>query len=212
MENTNIPWYKFLLKIKPDGKAFRSIKCTSILFEVMANAFEFVVNYANLIINDQIWYVNENFDPEPWEARYEIDVPEFATLIQRREVVRAYMLYPQSKNRLSRDYIQSSLESAGYFEINVEYNAIGSNDGFMRANDSADEKASFLLGINTYNSFIVSGFCSISEYDSIINLLLSMKPLQVAFYDKIQINSAIAIDDNFTLAIDDNFALALGIV
>ena len=91
------------MKIKPDGKAFRSLKYTQILLQVLANAYKFVFDYAIFIINDQVWFVNDNFDPVPWEARYGIIPPALATLEERRITVRSYMMYPQSQNRLSRD-------------------------------------------------------------------------------------------------------------
>ena len=69
-------WYKFLMKIKPDGKAFRSILFSTIFYETLANAFQIVKDYAIFNINDQVWFVNDNFDPEPWERRYEITPPE----------------------------------------------------------------------------------------------------------------------------------------
>ena len=101
-------WYNFILKIKPDGKVFKSILFSKIFYEVLAYGFQLVRDYADFTINDQVWYTNENFNPEPWERRYNINVPDDATLSERREVVKSYMLYPQSENRLSLDYLQST--------------------------------------------------------------------------------------------------------
>lgn len=202
-------WYNFINKIKPDGKAFRSILNTKILFEVWANALQSVVDYATLSINDQVWYVNDSFDPEPWEARYNITPPVFSTLEQRRQVVKAYMLYPQSANRLSRDYMQQELDNAGYGAATLAYNPTGLEDGFLHVNDFGDEKISFNLGALTYNTFAVSGEVSASVYQDIIKILLSLKPLQVGFYDELTIHSAVAYDVTLALAIDDANTLAI---
>lgn len=202
-------WYNFLIKIKPDGKAFRSIFNTKILFEVLANALKSVIDYAILSINDQVWYVNDNFDPEPWEARYEITPPIGASLEDRRNTVKSYMLFPQSQNRLSRDYIYDTLIEAGFVGIDVEYNPTGASDGFLHVNDFADEKASFALGSLTYNTFILSGMLSATFYASAINLAMSLKPLQVGIYDTIEVQTAIAIDDSLAWALDDTLATAL---
>lgn len=205
MEN----WYKFLLKIKPDGKAFRSIRNSKILFQVIGNVFKTVIDYAILSINDQVWYVNSNFDPEPWEERYEITPPQNASIKERSDYVKSYMSYPQSKNRLSRDYIYDTLVSAGYGNINVEYNPTGAGDGFLYANDISDEKLSFSVGSLTYNSFIISGQVSATNYANCINLAMSLKPLQVVIYDKLQINTAIALNDSLAIALNDSLAIVL---
>lgn len=202
-------WYNFILKIKPDGKAFRSIFFSKIFFEVLANAAKSIIDYAIFTINDQVWYVNDNFDPEPWEERYEITVPENATLEDRRNTVRSYMSFPQSMNRLSRDYIYDTLIGAGFEGVDVEYNPTGDNEGFLHANDFADEKSTFGLGSLTYNSFIISGTLSATFYVSAINLAMSLKPLQVAMYDKIDVLFAIALDENTVIALDSNLATAL---
>lgn len=207
--NTDMPWYKFLLKIKPDGKAFRSLKYTQILFQVLANGYKLVMDYAILTINDQVWFVNDNFDPEPWEARYGITPPTLATIDERRITVKSYMLYPQSQNRLSRDYILDTLLEAGYTGIDVEYNKFGASDGFLHANDFGDEKISFAIGALSYNSFILSGLVSSVYYVSAIKLAMSLKPLQVVIYDKLTVETAIAIDDSLAWAIDDSLAIAL---
>lgn len=205
-------WYKFLIKIKPDGKAFRSILFSKIFYEVIAFGINMIQEYSILTINDQVWYVNSNFDPEPWEERYQIMVPEFATLDERRQVVKSYMLFPQSQNRLSRDYIQSTIIDAGFTDIVVEYNSSGDSEGFLRANDISDEKIEFGLGPLTYNSFILSGSISESYYYNAISLVMQLKPLQVAVYDKIDVLNAYAFDDNFALAFDDNFALIIPVL
>lgn len=205
-------WLKFINKIKPDGKAFKSIRFTLILFEVMADAFKMLVDYADFEINDQVWYVNDNFDPEPWEKRYGIIPPELSTIEERREIVKSYMLYPQSANRLSRDYFQEQLEAKGFTNILVEYNSSGDDEGFLRANDFGDEKSSFSVGPLTYNSFIVSGTVTGVYYNEVINTLLGLKPLQVVLYDKISVDQTLAYDETLALALDDNNALAITIL
>ncbi len=207
--NTDMPWYKSILKFKPDGKAFRSLKYTQILFQVLANGYKLVVDYGILTINDQVWFVNDNFDPAPWEARYDIVPPLLSTLNERRITVRSYMMYPQSQNRLSRDYIFDTLIEAGYSGINVEYNSGGASDGFLHANDFSDEKITFAIGSLSYNSFILSGLVSSVYYISAINLAMSLKPLQVAIYDKLTVETAIAIDDSLAWALNDTLAIAL---
>jgi hypothetical protein len=202
-------WYRFILKIKPDGKAFRSIFFSKIFWEVLANTAKIIMDYAIFTINDQVWYTNDNFDPEPWEERYDITPSEFSTLDERRQVVKSYMLYPQSQNRLSRDYIYDTLISAGYEGVDIEYNSTGAGDGFLHANDFGDEKSSFSIGSLSYNSFIISGELIASNYVSAINLAMSLKPLQVALYDKVEVLTAIAIDDSLAWALDDTLATAL---
>lgn len=202
-------WYNFINKIKPDGKAFRSILNTKILFEVWANALQSVIDYAVLNINDQVWYVNANFDPEPWEARYGIVPPALSTIEERRQVVKAYMLYPQSANRLSRDYIQQELDNVGYSAATVAYNPTGLDAGYLHVNDFGDEKISFSLGALTYNTFVVSGEVSALVYQNIIKILLSLKPLQVGFYDELVVYSVVAYDATLALAIDDTNTLAI---
>lgn len=209
IDSTNPDWFNFIQNIKPDGKAYRSIGCTKILYEVIANAMKEGVDYAVNTINDQVWYANDNFNPEPWEARYEIEVPETTTIEDRREVVKGYMLYPQYQNRLSLDYIQKVLNDQGYTGITVTYNPMGLNDGFLRANDLADEKLTFGIGALTYNSFILEGTASESQYNSIIKTVMSLKPLQVVFYDKIQVSASLAIDVNTAFAFDENLMLAI---
>lgn len=205
MEN----WYKFLVKIKPDGKAFRSIFFSKIFYEVLASGIETVKDYAILHINDQVWYVNDNFDPEPWERRYEIIPPTNATIEERRQYIKTYMLFPQSQNRLSRDYIYDTLISSGFDGVNIEYNSSGAANGYLHANDFGDEKSDFSIGSLTYNSFIISGELSATFYASAIMLAMSLKPLQVAMYDKIEVLTAIAIDDSLAWALDDSLAIAL---
>jgi hypothetical protein len=128
-------WYNFLVNIKPDGKAFRSILNTKILLEVIDFGIKLVQDYAIFTINDQVWYTNDNFDPEPWEERYGITVPEFSTIEERRQVVKSYMLFPQYQNRLSLDYFQLSLNNAGYDTITVLYNdESGASNSNVRMN------------------------------------------------------------------------------
>lgn len=202
-------WLSFINKIKPDGKAFASIRYTLTLFEVIADGFQMVVDYAVLEINDQVWYVNDNFDPEPWEARYGITPPLGSTLEERRIVVKSYMLYPQSGNRLSLDYMQDQLDNAGYSDAVLEYNPTGTTDGYLHVNDFWDEKAEFSLGSLVFNTFRVTGEVAAVIYRDIIYMLMGMKPLQVGFYDELTVFSALAIDDTYALAIDDTYALAI---
>jgi hypothetical protein len=202
-------WYKFILKILPDGKAFRAIEYSKILWEVFANGLQMVLDYGVFTINDQVWYVNDNFDPEPWEQRYSIIVPEGSTIEERSEVVKQYMMYPKSANRLSRDYLQSILDDAGFTSLLVEYNSSGNSFDYLRANDFENEKNIFNLGALTYNSFTVSGTLNSIYYKNAISLLMEAKPLQVAMWDKISIDYALAIDDDFVLALDDDYALVI---
>jgi hypothetical protein len=202
-------WEAFIDKIKPDGKAFRGIKYTKILFEVMAFVFKIAVDYLDFIINDQVWYVNDNFDPAPWEARYGIVPPTLATLEERRIVVKSYMLYPQSSNRLSLDYIQSEIDNAGFGTVIAEYNPSGDSEGYLHANDSVNEKLIFNVGALNYNSFILSGSISGVYFEEVIKLVMSIKPPQVAIYNKIEVHMAIALDDTLAWAIDDTLATAL---
>lgn len=205
MEN----WYNFLIKIKPSGKAFRSICFSKIFYEVIASGLKTVIDYGNLNINDQVWFTNDNFNPELWERRYEIIPPETATLAERRTYIKSYMLYPQSQNRLSRDYILDTLIEAGFSDINIEYNSLGDDEGFLFSNDIGDEKLTFDVGLLTYNSFIISGIISASYYSSAINLAMSLKPLQVVMYDKTEVLTALALNDTLAIALDNSLAISL---
>lgn len=201
-------WYNSILKLKPDGKAFRSILDTKIFFEVIDAFFQSLVDYAILTINDQVWYVNSNFNPEPWERRYQVTPPENATLVQRREYIKSIMLFPQSENRLSKDYFSDVLEASGYTGITLSYNSSGSPVGYLHANDIVDD-VDFSVGSNSYNSFIVSGTVSATYYWQVVRLLMSLKPLQVVLYDDLEVHTAIAISDSLAWAIDDTLATAL---
>lgn len=200
------------MRIKPDGKAFRSILYSKVFYEVLAYGFNLVLEYAKTTINDQVWYTNANFNPEPWERRYQINVPESATIEERREVVKAYMMFPQSQNRLSRDYIYNSLIEGGFINLDVQYNPTNVNNGILRVNDITDEKGIFDLGPLTYNNFIITGEITATYYWNAIYLALSLKPLQIGMYDTIDILFALALDDDFALALDDNFALAITVI
>jgi hypothetical protein len=202
-------WLKFINKIKPDGKAFASIRFTLILFEVMADALKMLVDYADLEINDQVWFVNDNFDPEPWEERYGITPPFGSTIEERRIVVKSFMLYPQSGNRLSLDYMQSVLDDKGYSDAILSYNSLGTDSGFLHVNDFGDEKITFNLGPLTYNTFRVTGDVTAVYYQDIIFTLMGLKPLQVGFYDELNVFSAVAYDETLALAVDDNNTLAI---
>ncbi len=204
-------WYDFILKILPDGKAFRSILFSKIFWQVLADGYKMIVDYGIFTINDQVWFANDNFDPVPWEARYNIIPPEVSTLDERRLVVKSYMLFPQSQNRLALDYMQSVVNDSGFTDILLEYNSSGSDDGTMQANDFSNEKLSFLLGPLTYNSFRISGVITLAYYITLINLVMSLKPLQVVMYNEIELFAALAIDENFALAIDSNFNLAINL-
>jgi hypothetical protein len=202
-------WYKFILSIIPDGKAFRSILFSKIFYEVLAGGFELVKNYAVLTLSDQVWYVNTNFDPAPWEQRYEITVSENSTLEQRRTIVKSYMLFPQQKNRLSRDYIESSVINAGNPDVEIVYNPTNISAGYFRANDISDEKTEFTIGTNIFNTFVVTGSIDETNYFAALYLILSIKPLQVGFYDTLDVNKTICYDENYALALDDNNTIIL---
>lgn len=205
-------WNNFISKIKPDGKAFRNISFTKHFYDTMAYGLNLIKEYAVYTLSDQVWYVNSNFNPEPWEERYLIEVPSSATLQERREVVKAYMLYPQSLNRLSKDFIKNTLIEAGFTDIDIEYNPTGLTTGYLRANDFGDEKLTFSLGSLTYNSFIISGEITATYYANAIAQTLALKPLQVALYDQLDVLSAIALDDSTAIALDDSTAIAINVL
>lgn len=204
-----IDWYKFILKILPDGKAFRSILFSKIFYETIAYGLNLVKEYAVLTLSDQVWYVNDNFNPEPWERRYQITPPQFATLDERRTIVKTYMMFPQSQNRLSLDYIQQTMIEAGFTDVVIQYNPTGLDDGYLNANDISNEKLIFNMGTLTYNSFIISGLISVTYYYAALYLIMSLKPLQVAVYDQLAILHTIAFDNSNTIALDDNYTLTL---
>lgn len=201
-------WYNSILKLKPDGRAFRAIEDTKIFFEVLDSFFQSIIDYAVLTINDQVWYVNSNFDPGPWENRYQVTPPENATLEQRRDYIKSIMLFPQSENRLSKDYFSDVLESSGFTGITLSYNSSGTPTGYTHANDIADD-SDYSIGSLSYNSFIVSGTVSATYYWQVLRLLMSLKPLQVVLYDDLEVHTAIALSDTLAWAIDDTLATAL---
>jgi hypothetical protein len=205
-------WYKYILSIIPDGKAFRSILFSKIFYEVLAGGFELVKNYAVLTLSDQVWYVNSNFDPAPWEQRYQITVPENSTLAQRRTVVKSYMLFPQQSNRLSKSYIESSVIGAGNANVTISYNPTNINLGYFRANDISDEKAEFTIGTNIFNTFVAAGSIDETNYFSALKLILSIKPLQVGFYDTLDVNNTVCYDGTYALALDDNNTIIINII
>ncbi len=205
MEN----WYNFLIKIKPNGKAFRSILFSKIFYEVLAYGLQIVKDYAVFHIDDQVWYTNDNFDPEPWERRYQVTPPQDATLPERREYIKSLMLFPQSQNRLSKDYMSQVIEDSGFENIILSYNISGNPIGYLHANDFSDESNYFSIGSLSYNSFIVSGVVTATYYRQLINLIMSLKPLQVVLYDDLEVHYAIALSDSLAWALDDSLAIAL---
>lgn len=205
-------WLKFIQKIKPNGTAFRSLGATKHLFETLAYGLDLITNYAVYTLSDQIWYVNDNFNPELWERRYEINVPEYATIEERSQVVKSYMLFPQSQNRLSKDYIENSLILAGFTDIIVNYNTSEIIDGIFRINDFADETTSFVLGSKTYNTFIIEGEISESYYYDCISQVMALMPLQIGVFDKINVLNTLALNINNAIALDDDYAIAITVL
>jgi hypothetical protein len=199
-------WYNFILKIKPDGKAFKSILFSKIFYEVLAYSLNLVKEYAVLRINDQVWFVNSNFDPAPWELRYQLNVPELATIEERRILVKSCMMFPRYSNRLSKDYIQNSLHDSGFSNLEIQYNPSNVTYGILRANDISDEKGKFAIGSLIYNTFIVTGNITEPYYYNAINLVHALKPLQIPFYDTIDVLNTLAFRDE---VLDDDYVFAL---
>ena len=105
----------------PDGRAYSNVEDSKKFNEVIALQIDRVMSWVQEF-QDQLWFMNDNFDPEPWEKRYEIDVPTAATLDERRITVKSYMIYPQSENRLAIDYLQNQLDIAGFSDVIIATN------------------------------------------------------------------------------------------
>lgn len=190
----------------PNGRAYSSNEDSEKFNEFLALQIERIMGWIE-DYQDQLWYNNENFNSEPWEKRYDIDVPDGATLEERRQVVKSYMMFPQSDNRLSLDYIQSQLNLAGFTGVIVERNPLGDSIGILHGNNITLTE-SFSIGAETYNSFKITGTIDDIYREKMLLLLMSIKPLDSAVYDTTQ-GLALALNDSFALALSDTLALAL---
>jgi hypothetical protein len=57
---------KYIELLFPNGRAFESVEDQKIYNKVLALQIDRVLSWIQ-DFQDQIWYVNDNFDPEPWE-------------------------------------------------------------------------------------------------------------------------------------------------
>ena len=198
---------KFIELLFPDGRAFASVEESKKFNTVLSLQVDRILGWIQYF-QDQIWYANDDFDPEPWEKRYKINVSEFSTIEQRRQVVKSYMVWPQTNNRLSLDYLQKQLDNAGYSDVIISTNENDDIGRYLHGNNiSLDENYS--IGPDTYNSITLNGTIDASIYFDMLLLLMSIKPLDTAVYDNVDVSFAYAFDDNFALAFDDNFALVI---
>jgi hypothetical protein len=191
----------------PNGRAYNNVGDSELFNEVIALQIDRIVAQVQNF-QDQIWYFNSNFDPEPWEKRYNIDVPLAATLEERQQTVKSYMIYPQSDNRLSIDYIQGQLNLAGFPNVIVSTNEAEASEGKLHGNNITSTE-NYTIGPDAYNSFIISGTLKVNYYEKMLLLLMSIKPLDSAVYDTVDVALAMAYDDDFALALDDDFVLAI---
>jgi hypothetical protein len=198
---------QYIELLLPNGRAFNSVEDSEKYNQVLALQIDRVLGWIQYF-QDQLWYVNENFDPEPWEKIYDIDVPELSTLEERRQIVKTYMSFPQSQNRLSIDYIQGQLDLAGFNTVTVSTNESGIPSGKLHGNNTT-ETENFNIGTESYNSINITGTINSVYYDTMLLLLMSLKPLDTVVYDTVTFDLAIALDETLALAYDENLTLAL---
>lgn len=198
---------RYIELLLPNGRAFNSVADSEKYNEVLALQIDRILGWIQYF-QDQLWYVNDNFDPEPWEKRYDIDVPELASLEERRITVKSYMTFPQSNNRLSIDYIQGQLDLAGFGDVIVSTNASGTPTGKLHGNNITDTE-NFNIGSEPYNSINISGSIKSFYYENMLRLLMSIKPLDSAVYDTVTFDLTLALDETLALAFDDTLSLAL---
>lgn len=197
----------------PDGVAYSNQFESEKLNNVIALYIDRVLNLIQENFQDQIWYSNDNFDPEPWEKRYKIDVVSGATLEERREIVKSYMLLPLLKERMSLDYLQNELNISGFGDVTITRLPNGSVDaeGFLHGNSISKDEI-YTANNYSYNSFQISGTLKSNYSEKMLLLLMSIKPLETVVYDSITFDLAIALDDSLTIALDDSLALAVGTI
>lgn len=191
----------------PNGRAYSNVGDSEKLNEVIALQIDRVLAWVQ-DYQDQLWYMNDEFDPVLWEKRYDIDVPPSATLEERRLTVKSYMIYPQSNNRLSIDYLQGQLDLVGFEDVIISTNAAGAVIGTLHGNNITGTEV-YNIGLEPYNSFIIEGTIKSNYYEKMILLLMSIKPLDSAVYDDVQFNQALAIDETLAIALSDTLALAI---
>lgn len=194
----------------PNGRAYAGVEDSDKFNEVIALQIERVLSWVQ-DFQDQLWFANDNFDPEPWEQRYDINVPVGATLEERRQVVKSYMIFPQREERMSLDYLQEQLDNAGFDTVIIERNPTGSSEGILHGNNITNDE-NYNVGPDTYNSIRLTGEIGGSYYQDMLRLIMSLRPLETAIWDLVEINQALAIDDSLALAIDDNYALAIDVL
>lgn len=190
----------------PNGRAYAGVEDSEKFNEVIALQVDRVIGWVQ-DFQDQLWFINSNFDPEPWELRYNIEVPLGASLDERRQTVKSYMIFPQSANRLSLDYIQNQLIIAGFDDVLVERNPTGVPSGTLHANNITGNE-SYTIGSEPYNSFNISGQLKANYYSKMMLLLMSIKPLDSAIYDTVTFDLTLAISETLALAFDETLTLA----
>jgi hypothetical protein len=201
---------KYIELLFPNGRAFQSVQDQKKYNKVLALQLDRVMEWIQEF-QDQLWYVNENFNPEPWEERYNIEVPELASLEERRQVVKSYMTFPQSSNRLSLDYIQNQLNLAGFTDVTVSRNESGTPSGKLHGNNVTDTE-DYSVGSDSYNTIVISGTIQSFYYDKMLLLLMSIKPLDTAVYDNVTFDLTLALDEDLALAYDENLVLAFNTI
>ena len=198
---------QYIELLLPNGRAFNSVADSEKYNEVLALQIDRVLGWIQFF-QDQLWFTNDNFDPIPWEKRYDIDVPEFSTLTQRRQTVKSYMIFPQTQNRLSIDYIQGQLDLAGFTDVIVSTNESGTVGRYIHGNNITFFE-NFTIGTDTYNSINISGTIDATQYFQMLLLIMSIKPLDTVVYDDVEVLTTWALDDSLAVALDDNLAIAI---
>jgi len=191
----------------PNGRAYNNIEGSEKFNEVIALQIERVFLWIKDFQN-QLWYANANFDPGPWEKRYQILVPENATIEERQQTVKSYMIFPISEYRMSLEYIQNELIEAGFEDVIVTRNPTGVASGTLHGNNITGTE-NYIIGPDAYNSFNITGNIKANYYEKMLLLLMSIKPLETAVYDSVQFVLALAIDETLALAYDNSLMLAI---
>ncbi len=191
----------------PNGRAYSNVEDSEKFNNVIALQIDRVLAQVQNF-QDQLWFMNDNFDPVPWEKRYDINVPVAATLEERRITVKSYMVFPQSTNRLSIDYLQNQLDIAGFGDVIISLNPSGIPIGILHGNNITGTE-NYIVGPDDYNSFYIKGTIKSNYYDNMLLLLMSIKPLDSAIYDDVEFEQALALDDSLTIALSDTLALAI---
>ncbi len=200
---------KYIDLLNPRGRAFSINPNRAKWNNVLSNSMERVNDNVQLYL-DELYPVNDNFNLEEWEDRYDIVPTIDQTLAQRRAKVKQRIDYPNgSVNRSSLDFLQKQVTDAGFPNVVLGYNELGTAPYLRLYANSLTPETSYTTGADNYNSFVINGTCEVYQHDQLILLLLSLKPLDVVIYDNIDFNVVVALDENTAVALDASTTLAI---